>query len=125
MKKIQWKWDGWIAAIMAWSAFLHFYQIGNSGSNVYYTAAAKSMAASWKAFFFAALDPEGFITVDKPPAALWLQALSVKVFGVSDFSVLIPEALAGVASTWMMYVIVKPWAGRIAARWASFVFSCY
>ncbi|MED0655178.1 glycosyltransferase family 39 protein [Anoxybacillus geothermalis] len=83
------------------------------------------MAASWKAFFFAALDPEGFITVDKPPAALWLQALSVKVFGVSDFSVLLPEALAGVASTWMMYVIVKPWAGRIAARWASFVFSCY
>ncbi|CAM4119421.1 hypothetical protein TGS27_2299 [Geobacillus stearothermophilus] len=45
------------------------------------------------------------------PAALWLQALSVKVFGVSDFSVLLPEALAGVASTWMMYVIVKPWAG--------------
>ncbi|OQP17061.1 MULTISPECIES: glycosyltransferase family 39 protein [Geobacillus] len=124
MKNIKWKWDGWITAIMAWSAFLHFYQMGNSGSNVYYTAAAKSMAASWKAFFFAALDPEGFITVDKPPAALWLQALSVKVFGVSDFSVLLPEALAGVASTWMMYVIVKPWAGRIAARWASFIFSC-
>lgn len=85
MKKIQWKWDGWIAAIMAWSAFLHFYQIGNSGSNVYYTATAKSMAASWKAFFFAALDPEGFITVDKPPAALWLQALSVKVFRSERF----------------------------------------
>ncbi|OKO95434.1 putative integral membrane protein [Geobacillus proteiniphilus] len=43
---------------------------------MYYTAAAKSMAASWKAFFFAALDPAGFITVDKPPVALWLQALS-------------------------------------------------
>lgn len=79
---------------MVWSAFLHFYQIGNSGSNAYYTAAAKSMAASWKAFFFAALDPAGFITVDKPPVAIWPQALSAKVFGVSDFSVLLPEALA-------------------------------
>lgn len=124
MRNKRQKLDGWIIAIMVWSAFLHLYQIGNSGSNVYYTAAAKSMAASWKAFFFAALDPEGFITVDKPPVALWLQALSVKVFGISDFSVLLPEALAGIASTWMMYVIVKPWAGRAAARWASFIFSC-
>ncbi|WP_031408947.1 glycosyltransferase family 39 protein [Geobacillus vulcani] len=124
MKKKQWKLDGWIIAIIVWSAFLHLYQIGNSGSNVYYTAAAKSMAASWKAFFFAALDPEGFITVDKPPVALWLQALSVKLFGVSDWSVLLPEAAAGIASTWMIYVIVQPWAGQTAARWASFVFSC-
>lgn len=87
IQKVKWKerkplkkqrnaWDGWLTAILAWSAFLHLYQIGNSGSNVYYTAAAKSMAASWKAFFFAALDPAGFITVDKPPVALWLQALS-------------------------------------------------
>ncbi|WMT18818.1 hypothetical protein RFB12_16540 [Parageobacillus toebii] len=58
------------------SIFLHFYHIGNAGSNVYYTAAAKSITANWKALFFASLDPKGFITVDKPPVALWFQAAS-------------------------------------------------
>jgi 4-amino-4-deoxy-L-arabinose transferase-like glycosyltransferase len=116
--------DGWLLAIVLISIFLHFYHIGNAGSNVYYTAAAKSMTANWKAFFFAALDPEGFITVDKPPVALWFQALSVVIFGVSDWSVLLPEALAGVGSTLLVYFIVKPFAGRAAARWSSLIFTC-
>ncbi|EZP75785.1 glycosyl transferase family protein [Parageobacillus genomosp. 1] len=116
--------DGWLLAIVLISIFLHFYHIGNAGSNVYYTAAAKSMTANWKAFFFAALDPEGFITVDKPPVALWFQALSVAIFGVSDWSVLLPEALAGVGSTLLVYFIVKPFAGRAAARWSSLIFTC-
>jgi 4-amino-4-deoxy-L-arabinose transferase-like glycosyltransferase len=116
--------DGWLLAIVLISIFLHFYHIGNAGSNVYYTAAAKSMTANWKAFFFAALDPEGFITVDKPPVALWFQALSVAIFGVSDWSVLLPEALAGAGSTLLIYFIVKPFAGRTAARWSSLIFAC-
>ncbi|ALF11228.1 glycosyltransferase family 39 protein [Parageobacillus thermoglucosidasius] len=116
--------DGWLLVIVLISIFLHFYNIGNAGSNVYYTAAAKSMTANWKAFFFAALDPEGFITVDKPPVALWFQALSVAIFGVSDWSVLLPEALAGVGSTLLIYFIVKPFAGKAAARWASLIFVC-
>ncbi|MFC4184377.1 glycosyltransferase family 39 protein [Saccharococcus thermophilus] len=116
--------DGWLLAIVLISIFLCFYHIGNAGSNVYYTAAAKSMTENWKAFFFAALDPEGFITVDKPPVALWFQALSVAIFGLSDWSVLLPEALAGVGSTLLIYFIVKPFAGKVAARWSSLIFAC-
>jgi 4-amino-4-deoxy-L-arabinose transferase-like glycosyltransferase len=116
--------DGWLLGIVLISIFLHFYHIGNAGSNVYYTAAAKSMTANWKAFLFASLDPEGFITVDKPPVALWFQALSVAIFGVSDWSVLLPEALAGVGSTLLIYFIVRPFAGKVAARWSSLIFAC-
>lgn len=116
--------DIWLVAILLLSVFLNFYNIGNAGSNVYYTAAAKSMTANWKAFFFASLDPEGFITVDKPPVALWFQALSVAILGVSDWSVLLPEAIAGVLSTWIIYFIVKPIFGRGAALWSSLIFAC-
>lgn len=122
MKKQRMDW--WLIAIIGLAAFLYFYNIGNAGSNEYYTATAKSMTANWKAFFFASLDPAGFITVDKPPVALWFQALSVALFGASDWSVLLPEALAGVLSTWLLYFIVKPFFGRVAARWASFIFAC-
>jgi 4-amino-4-deoxy-L-arabinose transferase-like glycosyltransferase len=116
--------DGWLLVIVLLSIFFNFYHIGNAGSNVYYTAAAKSMTANWKAFFFASLDPEGFITVDKPPVALWFQALSVAIFGVSDWGVLLPEALAGVGSTLLIYFIVRPFAGKAAARWSSLIFAC-
>ncbi|MCL6587194.1 MAG: glycosyltransferase family 39 protein, partial [Anoxybacillus sp.] len=122
MKKQRMDW--WLIAIIGLAAFLYFYNIGNAGSNEYYTATAKSMTANWKAFFFASLDPAGFITVDKPPVALWFQALSVALFGASDWSVLLPEALAGVLSTWLLYFIVKPFFGRVAARWASFILAC-
>ncbi|MBW7652185.1 glycosyltransferase family 39 protein [Anoxybacillus sp. ST4] len=116
--------DWWLIAIIGLASLLYFYNIGNAGSNEYYTAAAKSMTANWKAFFFASLDPAGFITVDKPPVALWFQALSVALFGVSDWSVLLPEALAGVISTMLLYFIVQPFYGRVTARWASFIFAC-
>ncbi|MBB5326065.1 4-amino-4-deoxy-L-arabinose transferase-like glycosyltransferase [Anoxybacillus tepidamans] len=122
--KSKWRIDGWLTVIVLLSAFLYFYNIGKAGSNVYYTAAAKSMTANWKAFFFASLDPTGFITVDKPPVALWFQALSVAIFGVSDWSVLLPEALAGVLSTWLIYFIVKPFFGRIPALWTSLILAC-
>ena len=118
------KQDWWLIAIVGLASCLYFYNIGNAGSNEYYTAAAKSMTTSWKAFFFASLDPAGFITVDKPPVALWFQALSVALFGVSDWSVLLPEALAGVISTMLLYFIVQPFFGRVTARWASFIFAC-
>ncbi|WP_111645035.1 glycosyltransferase family 39 protein [Paranoxybacillus vitaminiphilus] len=122
--KLRGRVDVWLIAIFLLSVFLNFYNIGNAGSNVYYTAAAKSMTANWKAFFFASLDPAGFITVDKPPVALWFQALSVAIFGVSDWSVLLPEAIAGVLSTLLIYFIVKPIFGRAPALWSSLIFAC-
>src|SRR5207253_1180860 len=92
--------SGWItAAIAAFTAVLYTWNLSAIGyGNSYYAAAVKAMSVSWKAFFFGAIDPGSFITVDKPPAALWLQALSARVFGFSPLSMLLPQAVLGVAS---------------------------
>ena len=92
-------------------------------ANSYYTAAVKSATVSWKAFFFGSIDPGNFITVDKPPAALWLQALSGRIFGFSSFSMLLPEALAGVASVLILHRLVRKWAGDAAAHLAALAFA--
>ncbi|HEY1989131.1 MAG TPA: glycosyltransferase family 39 protein [Acidimicrobiales bacterium] len=84
-------------------------------SNTFYAAAVKSGTVSWKAFFFGSLDPGNFITVDKPPAALWVEELSGRVFGFSSWSMLLPEALAGVACVMIVYRLVRRWAGETAA----------
>src|SRR5215212_6429657 len=82
---------------LAVSAVLNFWNLAQNGyGNTYYSVAVQSMLTSWKNFFFAAYDAGGFITVDKPPVALWIQTLSAKLFGFSGLSLLVPEALAGV-----------------------------
>ncbi len=73
----------------------------------YYTAAVRSMAMNWHNFFYAAFDPAGFISLDKPPVALWIQVLSVKLLGFYPPSVLLPQVLMGVASVWLMYHLVR------------------
>src|SRR6476661_4684158 len=70
-------------------------------------AALRSMTQSWHNFFFASFDPAGFITVDKPPVGLWVQAASAKLLGFSGFSILLPEALTGVASVFVLYLAVS------------------
>lgn len=86
------------------------YSVGLSGSgwaNAYYSAAAQAGALSWRAFFFGGLDPAGGITVDKPPAALWLTSLSVRVFGLSTPALLLPQAVCGVAAVALLYGAVR------------------
>ena len=61
------------------------------------------MSTSWHDFLFASLDKTGLMTVDKPPLAFWVQALSVRVFGFNSLSILVPEALMGVAAVGLMY----------------------
>ena len=82
--------------------------------NPFYAAAVKSGSVSWKAFFFGSLDPGSFITVDKPPAAFWVQAISVRLFGYSSWSLLIPEALAGALAVAVTYHLARRFAGEVA-----------
>src|SRR5438874_421256 len=86
--------SGWITAgIAAFTTVLYTWGLGNAGyANSYYAAAVRAMSTSWKAFFYGAIDPGSFITVDKPPAALWVQALSARLFGFSSWSMLLPQA---------------------------------
>ncbi len=104
------------AAIFVSTLVLYTWNLSAVGmSNTFYAAAVKSGTVSWKAFFFGSLDPGNFITVDKPPAALWVEELSGRVFGFSSWSMLLPEALAGVACVMIVYRLVRRWAGEPAA----------
>jgi 4-amino-4-deoxy-L-arabinose transferase-like glycosyltransferase len=92
----------------------------NGWANDYYSAAVRSMASSWHNFLFASMDPSGLMTVDKPPLALWVQALSVRVFGYNSLAILVPQALMGVAATALMYDLVRRRFGRAAGFAAGF-----
>ncbi|SFE75606.1 4-amino-4-deoxy-L-arabinose transferase [Bacillus sp. OV194] len=125
MKKTnKFKIDYLLVLILLFSSLLNFYKLASAGSNTYYTAAVKSMLQNAHAFFYGSFDSAGFITVDKPPVALWIQALSARIFGFSDFSVLLPEAIAGILSVGFMYVLIKPKFGRSAALISSLVLAC-
>ena len=107
-------------AIFGLSAVLYSWNLAHIGiGNAYYTAAVKSGVESWKAFFFGSLDPSSFITIDKPPAAFWVMELSGRIFGFSSLSMLLPEALAGLATVMVLYHVVRRWLGEPAAVMAS------
>ena len=109
-----------LALILGLSAFCNFYQLQQNGfANLYYAAAIRSMLENWHNFFYVAFDPGGFVSIDKPPLGFWIQAASAKLLGYSGFSILLPEALAGVLSVSVLYLLVRrvfgPPAGLLAA----------
>ena len=111
-----------LLGLLAATALLYLWGLGASGwANSFYSAAAQAGADSWKAFFFGSSDAASSITVDKPPMALWLMALSVRIFGLSSWSILAPEALLGVASVGLLHArcVVRrdpPWPGSSPGR---------
>src|ERR1700749_661999 len=86
----------------------------NGWANDFYSAAVQAGAASWKAFFFGSFDSSNFITVDKTPASLWVMELSGRIFGVNSWSMLVPQALEGVACVGVLYAAVRRWFGPAA-----------
>ncbi len=92
------------------TAALYLWDLGASGwANTFYSAAVQAGTKSWEAFFFGSSDSSNFITVDKPPASLWVMELSARVFGVSAWSILVPQALEGVAAVAVLYATVRRW----------------
>ncbi|HEV7861483.1 MAG TPA: glycosyltransferase family 39 protein, partial [Acidimicrobiia bacterium] len=101
--------------LLAATALLYLWRLGASGwANAYYSAAVQAGATSWKAFFFGSSDASNFITVDKAPAFLWPMELSARVFGVNAWSILVPQALEGVAAVGVLYAALKRWFGPAA-----------
>ncbi|MFI7420596.1 glycosyltransferase family 39 protein [Nonomuraea sp. NPDC049684] len=84
----------------------------SGNANEYYAAAVLSGTRSWKAFFFGAIDAGSFITVDKPPLALWVMGLSARIFGHGTYSMLMPQVLAGVGAVGAVYSAVRRSFGR-------------
>lgn len=108
-----------LLALLAGTAVLYVWGLGSGGwANSYYAAAAQAGTQDWKAWLFGSFDAGNAITVDKPPAALWAMALSGRLFGFNEFTMLLPQALMGVASVAVLYAAVRmisgPGAGLIA-----------
>jgi 4-amino-4-deoxy-L-arabinose transferase-like glycosyltransferase len=104
-----------LIALLAATGLLYLLDLAASGSaNAFYTAAVQASTKSWKAFFFGSFDSSNFITVDKPPASLWVMDISARLFGVNSWSILVPQALEGVASVVLLYAAVKRWFGAPA-----------
>ncbi|MEU5262811.1 glycosyltransferase family 39 protein [Amycolatopsis sp. NPDC021455] len=101
--------------LLAATAVLYFWDLTASGyGNSFYAAAVQSGTQSWKAWLFGSLDSGNVLTVDKPPAALWVGTAFARIFGFSSFTVLAPQALMGVASVGILYLTVKRTAGPVA-----------
>ena len=94
--------------VLLLAAALRVWRLEQNGfGNEYYTASVRSMAASWHNFLYASFDPAGFVSVDKPPLALWLQVASVKLLGFHEWAVLLPQILEGVATVWAVSHLVR------------------
>jgi 4-amino-4-deoxy-L-arabinose transferase-like glycosyltransferase len=83
----------------------------NGWANAYYAAAVQAGTQSWKAFFFGSLDASNFITVDKSPAFLWVMEISARLFGFNTWSILVPQAVEGVATVALVYFATRRWFG--------------
>ena len=115
----------WVAVglLMVAAAFVFFWNLTASGyANEFYSAAAQAGSKSWEAFLWGSLDAGNAITVDKPPASIWLMALSVRLLGLSSFAILLPQALMGVACTYLLYATVRRVWGNAAGIVAGIVF---
>jgi 4-amino-4-deoxy-L-arabinose transferase-like glycosyltransferase len=106
---------GALIALLLGTAVLYLWGLGASGyANDFYAAAVQAGTKSWKAMFFGSFDSSNFITVDKPPASLWPMEIAGRIFGFNSWSMLVPQAIEGVLSVWLLYATVRRWFGASA-----------
>ena len=105
-----------LLALLVATSVLYIWGLGASGwANSFYSAAVQAGTKSWKAMFFGSSDSSNFITVDKPPVFLWPMEISARIFGLNSWSMLIPQALEGVATVGLVYLSVRRWFSAQAA----------
>lgn len=111
-----------IICIVILSFVLNIANIGIQGyGNEYYAAGIKSMLTSFKNFFFLSFDPSGFVSLNKPPLGLWIQGIFAKIFGLSGFSLILPEAIAGTICVFILYILIKRYFGLMPAIISSLI----
>ena len=97
-----------LTLILLLAAGLRLWNLADHGfGNIYYAAAVRSMASSWHNFLYASFDPAGFLMLDKPPFAFWVQAMCVKLFGFNGLSLHLPQVIEGVAAVLLIYVLTR------------------
>ena len=111
-----------LVVLLLATAALYLWALGSAGwANDYYAAAVQAGTQDWKAWLFGSLDAGNAITVDKPPAALWVMVLSGRIFGFSAFTMLLPQALMGVSAVAVLYATVRRTSGSAAGLIAGVV----
>lgn len=104
-----------LAALLVATALLYLVGLSVSGyANEFYSAAAQAGSTNWWSFLWGSSDAGNSITVDKPPAAIWPMALAVRVFGLSSWSILVPQAIMGVLAVWLLYATIRRQFGHLA-----------
>lgn len=113
-----------LAVLLAGTAVTFLWGLDRNGwANPYYSAAAQAGSQDWKAFFFGSLDAGNLITIDKPPLSVWIISLSVRLFGLTPWAVLVPQALMGVATTWLIYKIIRRSHSTAPALLGGFIYA--
>jgi 4-amino-4-deoxy-L-arabinose transferase-like glycosyltransferase len=113
-----------LTLLLSATAVLYLWNLSASGwANAFYSAAAQAGASDWTAMLFGSSDAANAITVDKTPAALWIIDISVRVFGLNPWSILVPQALEGVAAVAVLYAAVRRISGEAGALLAGAVFA--
>ncbi len=110
-----------LSAIAALAGLLYAWAMGQDTLEYYYAAADRSMSMSWHNFIFGAFDPAGTSTVDKLPGALWIQALSVRAFGLHTWAIILPQVIEGILTVLLLYRAVTRLAGPAAGLIAALV----
>jgi 4-amino-4-deoxy-L-arabinose transferase-like glycosyltransferase len=104
-----------VILLLGVAGFLNLWDLSRNGwANGYYAAAVRSMSTSWHNFLYNSFDPSGIMTVDKPPLAFWIQALSARIFGFNSLAILVPDALLGMGTVVVLYDLVRRRFGRVA-----------
>ncbi|MDX6228662.1 MAG: hypothetical protein QOI76_2052 [Frankiales bacterium] len=102
-----------LLVLLAGTSLLYLWDLGASGNaNDFYAAAVQAGTKSWKAMFFGSLDAGNAITVDKPAAFLWPMEIAGRIFGFNSWSMLVPQALEGVAAVALLAAAVRRVAGH-------------
>ncbi|PNI10297.1 glycosyl transferase [Arthrobacter sp. AFG7.2] len=113
-----------LLAFLAGTALLFLWGLDANGwANPYYSAAAQAGSQDWKAFFFGSFEWGNLITVDKTPLSIWVMSLSVRFFGLSSWSILVPQALMGVATSYLIYKIIRRGFGPRTALFGAAVYA--
>ena len=91
-----WRQRAALAVLLVATAVMYLWNITVNGmGNQFYAGAAQAGSRNWEALLFGSLDPNNFITVDKPPVSQWVMGLSGQIFGFSSASMLIPRGADG------------------------------
>src|SRR4051812_9627938 len=102
-----------LLALLAGTAVLHLWGLSANGyANEFYAAAAQAGAQSWEAWFFGPPDAGNSVTGHKTPAPLWVMGLPVRMFGLSSWALLVPQALMGVGTVALVVAAVRRTIGR-------------